>query len=160
MNLSDYLLDHCGRDWATLLAGWADLLPSEFTVWMVNRFGDVIAVLDDGSVHLLDSGNGTFEQIGDDRKHFAELMDIEKNANVWLMIPLVDDCVNAGMELAPDQCYGFKLAPLLGGEYAVRNVAPISLAENLDWLSDLWRQTRDLPDGSRVRLVVKRRQDA
>jgi hypothetical protein len=137
------------------LAGWADILPPEFTVWLVNRFGDVVAVLNDDSVHLLDIGVGTFERVADNRGHFSELLDLGDNANRWLMIPLVDQCVEAGLMLRSNQCYGYKTPPVLGGEYVVANVAPVSLAENYARLSDFWHQSRDLPDGTRVRLVIK-----
>jgi hypothetical protein len=58
MNIKDYLIDQSGKDWQELLCGWAEILPPVFTIWLVNRFGDVILVTDDGSVHLLDIGGG------------------------------------------------------------------------------------------------------
>ena len=54
--LADYLIEQQGKDWADLLSGWVPPLPESFTVCMVNRFGDVFAVYDDGSVHMLDIG--------------------------------------------------------------------------------------------------------
>jgi hypothetical protein len=155
MNISDYLIDQSRKDWQDLLSGWAEILPSVFTIWLVNRFGDVIAVLDDGSVHLLDVALGTFERIADSRDHLTDLADAGENANNWFMIPLVDQCVTAGLVLGPDQCYGYKIPPLRGGEYAAANVAPISIPEHYAFLSDLWRQTKDLPEGAPVKLVVK-----
>jgi Domain of unknown function (DUF1851) len=46
------------------------------------------------------------------------------------------------------QCYGFKVPPLFGGEYAPENIAPIDLAQNYAFLADIWSQTRDMPDGT------------
>jgi hypothetical protein len=54
IKLTDYLIDQGGKDWAEMLRPWCPPLPTSFSVWMVNRFGDVFAVLEDGSVHLLD----------------------------------------------------------------------------------------------------------
>ena len=76
-------------------------------------------------VYLLDIGAGTFKRVAEGREEFADLADVPKNGNDWLMIPLVDQCVAAGIRLGPRQCYGFKIPPLLGGEYAVHNVAPV-----------------------------------
>jgi hypothetical protein len=56
MNINNYLIDQSGQDWQELVCGWAEILPPVFTIWLVNRFGDVILVMDDGSVHLLDIG--------------------------------------------------------------------------------------------------------
>jgi hypothetical protein len=123
-----------------LLSGWAEILPPSFTVWLVNRFGDVLVVRDDGSVHLLDIGVGTFVQVAGSRKRFAELMNIPKNANNWLAIPLVDRCVAAGLVPGSNQCYGYKVPPLLGGAYAVENVALVDLAENYAVLAGIWKQ--------------------
>ena len=83
------------------------------------------------------------------------LIDLDDNSNNWLMIPLVDQCVAAGMVLNADQCYGFKMPPILGGEYSVDNIVPISLSEHYSFLADIYRQTKDLPDGMKVRIVVK-----
>ena len=156
VNLNDYLIDQTGKDWGDLLSGWADLLPPSLTVWLVNRFGDVISVLEDGSVHLLDVSAGTFERIANDREHFADEIDKHENANNWLVIPLVDQCVSAGLVLGPDRCYCYKVPPMLGGQYTFENVATISLPEHYAFLSDIWQQTKDLPEGTPIRLVVKR----
>jgi hypothetical protein len=57
--------------------------------------------------------------------------------------------------LNPGQCYGYKIPPFLGGESTVGNTVTIDLVENYSFLADLWQQTKELPDGTRVRLVVK-----
>jgi hypothetical protein len=155
MNINDYLIDQSGRDWQGLLCGWAEILPPVFTIWLVNRFGDVILVMDDGSVYLLDIGGGRLERITDSKDHFAHQADNRDNANNWLMMPLVDQCLRAGLVLGPDQCYGYKIPPFLGGEYAAGNTVTIDIVENYAFLADLWQQTKELPDGTRVRLVVK-----
>jgi hypothetical protein len=65
-------------------------------------------------------------------------------------------CLEAGLALGPNQCYGYKVPPFLGGGYTVGNFAAVDLIENYAFLADLWQQTKDLPDGTRVNLVVKR----
>jgi hypothetical protein len=58
MNIRDYLIEQSAKDWGELLSGWLGVLPASFTGWLVNRFGDVFAVFEDGSVHMLDVGTG------------------------------------------------------------------------------------------------------
>jgi hypothetical protein len=157
VNIHDYLIDLEGKDWGELLEDFSPPLPAEFTLWMVNRFGDAFVVLDDGAVHMLDVGVGSLKRLADDREHFAELADIDDNAMDWLMIPLVNDCVDAGMALAPGQCYGFKIPPIIGGEYEVVNIEPRGLAAHYSYLSQFHQQTKDLPDGTRVRIIFGRR---
>ncbi len=50
MSIHDYLIDHRGQDWPSLFAEWTWLVPKQFTVWLMNRFGDLFLVFDDGSV--------------------------------------------------------------------------------------------------------------
>ena len=98
MNINDYLIDQADKDWATHLGDWIPPLPSSFTLWLVNRFGDVFIVADDdNSVHMLDVGAGTLTRVANDRSHFADLLDTADSANNWLMIPLVDVCRAVGM---------------------------------------------------------------
>jgi hypothetical protein len=154
MNIHDYLIDQSGKDWSELLSGWTAVLPPPFTVWLVNRFGDVFAVFEDGSVHMLDVGTGVIQRLADNRDDFATQIDAGNNASNWLLIPLVDQCVAAGLTLSQDQCYGYKIPPILGGKYAVENVSPTNLSVHYSLLADIWRQTKDLPDGRRIKAVV------
>lgn len=154
MNIHDYLIDQDGKCWAELLAGWRGLVPGEFTLWIVNRFGDAFIVFDDGSVHMLDVGIGQLRRLADNREHFAQLLDVDENANNWLMIPLVDGCVAAGMQISATQCYGYKIPPILGGEYRVENIEPTDLAIHYSLLADIFQQTKNLPDGTRIKTVV------
>jgi hypothetical protein len=153
VNIHDYLIDQNRKNWPALLAGWKDALPAAFTLWLVNRFGDLFVVFDDESVHMLDVGLGVRRRLADNREHFATLLRLGNNANTWLMIPLVDACVSAGMVLGATQCYGYKVPPILGGTYNVGNIAPIELNVHYMSLADLYRQTKHLPDGTPFRVV-------
>jgi hypothetical protein len=121
---------------------------------MVNRFGDLFTVHEDASVNMLDVGTGRLTRLADSRDHFCSLLDVGDNANNWLMIPLVDDCVASGLVLAANQCYGYKVPPILGGEYQVSNVEPTDLSVHYSLLADIHRQTKDLPDGTSIRAVT------
>jgi len=150
MDINDYLIDQRGKDWARLLSAWVGLIPESFTLWLVNRFGDAFLVLDDESVHILDVGAGSFTGLADNREHFAQLIDAGDNANSWLMTPLVDECAKALPALSESQCYGFKVPPMLGGEYSLANVEPTDLAVHYSLLAQIYMQTKDLPDGTPI----------
>jgi hypothetical protein len=155
VDINNYLIPLAGKDWRTLLSGWLGVLPRSFTLWLANRFGDLFVVYDDASVHMLDVGIGRIRRVADNRDHFMGLIDKGNNANEWLMIPLVDACVAAGMALSTNQCYGYRLPPVLGGHYDVANVHPTDLALHYAFLADLYRQTMSLADGTEVRVVFK-----
>ncbi|HKF48280.1 MAG TPA: DUF1851 domain-containing protein [Terracidiphilus sp.] len=155
MDVNDYLIDQTDKDWNALLEDWVEVLPSTFTIWFVNRIGDLILAFEDGSIHLLDVGHGTIEKIAESREQFCELIDAGDNAEDWLMISLVDECRAAGITISANQCYGFKIPPLLSGKYEVSNIAPIDLAEHYSFLADIFQQTKNFPNGTKLKLVIK-----
>lgn len=154
MKLDDYLIDQSGYDWSSLLQDLGSLLPRDFTLWMVNRFGELFIIPKDGSVHMVDVGGGKIERIANDREDFAERIDVADNANQWLMIPLVDECFSAGLVLRHGQCYSFKQPPLLGGDYTIDNVEVSDLAIHYSILGQIYEQTKDLPDGTSVNVKL------
>ena len=157
MNVHDYLIDHSDIDWADVLSPWSCLLPPELTVWLMNRFGDLFVVLDNGTVHMLDVGGGTLEQVGDSRDAFCTALDQRDNATQWLMIPLVDRLVGAGKLLRPGHCYSYVLSPVLGGDYTVENTMVIPIHEHYSLHASIHEQIKDLPDGAAVRIRIGRR---
>jgi hypothetical protein len=152
MLITDYTINHQGFDWPALLQDWAWMLPQEFTVWFVNRYGDLFLAFEDGSIHMLDIGNGSLNRLAESRDSFCVKIDEDSNANDWLMIPLVDKLVEVGKDLQPDQCYSFMIPPALGGEYTVDNTAILSVTEHYRVYASIHRQIKDLPDGAKVRL--------
>jgi hypothetical protein len=130
MSVHDYLIDQTDFDWRNLLAGWTWLLPSEFTVWLMDRFGDLFLTLPDGSVHRLDVGAGTLTKLADSQDEFCQNMDEGDHANEWLSVPLVDRLVSAGVHLLPGTCYGYRVLPALGGTRTVENVTVVGIVEH------------------------------
>jgi len=151
----NYLIDHSQFDWPALLTEWAWLLPPKLTVWLMNRFGDLLLVSEDGSVHMLDVGGGSLTRLAEDREDFCRQLDEGDNVNQWLMVRLVDRVVAAGLRLGPGQCYGYKVPLVLGGDYTVENTAVRSVTEHIDFCGSLHHQIADLPDGAQVVLTVR-----
>jgi len=152
--LTDYIIDHAAVDWAHVLTPWAWLLPPALTVWMMNRFGDLLVVFEDGSVHMLDVGGGSLTRLADNRDHFGTRLDEDNNANEWLMIPLVDALVASGMTLQPGECYSYRLLPVLGGDYTQANVKVLPIPSHYAALGPIHEKIKDLPDGTRVKFAV------
>jgi hypothetical protein len=153
MSVHDYLIDHSGLDWPQLLSDWAWLLPSEITVWLMNRFGDLFLILPDGTVQMLDVGAGSLTKLAENRDDFCRRIDEDDNAEDWLMIPLVDRLVAAGIHLQPGQCYSLLTPPILGGDYTVENTVVLPITEHFGVYGSYHEQLRDVPDGTQV--VIK-----
>lgn len=154
MAITDYLIDQQGHEWSSMLSEWHWLLPENLTVWMVNRFCDVIFVKEDGTVHLLDSGAGTVKELAASRESFFTLVDQGDNADNWFLLSLTDQCTASGLTLAPGQCYSFKVPPVLGGKYELENIVPADLAVTFSFLAQIHLQTKDLLDGTPINLVL------
>lgn len=120
----------------------------------MNRFGDLFLVTDEGSVHLFDVGGGTVTEVARDRDEFQDLIDRGDNANQWLMIPLVDELVAAGVVLKPGYCYGYRQPPVLGGGYTVENTVVIPIAEHYSFHATVHEQVRDLPEGATITIKL------
>lgn len=153
-DINDYLIAQEGKDFGRWLSGWSPPLPDAFAVWMVNRFAEIIAVFEDGSVHRLDLGTGIVEKLADSQDDFVVKIDQDNNADDWLLISLTDACVEAGMNLGPNECYSYVIPPFLGGEYDLGNIRPLDLQVYYEMTADIYRQTKDLPDGAKVELKV------
>jgi hypothetical protein len=145
------MVDHQGVDWPDLLSSWAWLVPRVLTVWIMNRFGDLLLVFEDGSVHMLDVGRGSLERVADSRDDFANRIDQGDNANDWLMIPLVDELRAAGLVPGPSECYSYVKLPVLGGDYTRGNV---SIAHHYKAFGPIHEKLKDIPDGTIVKFDV------
>lgn len=155
MNVHDYLIDQASLDWQPLLEEWHWLLPPEFTIWLLTRVGDLFIALPDGSVHMLDVGAGTLQQVATDRDEFCANADNPDVANDWLMISVVDELVAAGTVLGPGQCYSFRKLPVFGGSYRSENRMVFPIREHFGAWGSVHRQIATLPSGERVIIEVK-----
>ena len=159
MDAGDYLIDHSLLDWQKLLASWEWLLDDELAVspWLMSRFGDLFFVDEAGVVSWLNVSDGEVTEVAKSEAEFVELLDDEENAEDWFQIGLVDALVEAGKNLEPAQCFGFKLLPVLGGEYAPANVYAASIEEYWAYCGDLHEQVEGLPDGTEIEIDVPER---
>ena len=154
MNVNDYLIDHSDFAWSDSLDDWRWLLALPVTVWLCNRFAELVLVMEDGTVSYLETSAGAMKKIATSRQDFITKLDEGNNANEWLMIPLVDRCFAAGKVLGPRQCYGFSTPPVLGGAYDLTNIEVTDLAVYLAVMGQIHRQIKDVPDGTKIQMVV------
>lgn len=154
MNIFDYILDHQRIDWGSVSQPWQELLPKDFRVWLMNRFGDLILITDDEAVHFFDVGNGSIERVAENKEQFMERIDQEDNADNWLMISLIDQLVSAGKILQDGYCYSYLTLPVFGGEYSVNNTTMLPIAEHYGVCASIHEQIKGLPDGTKVVIEV------
>ncbi len=122
----------------------------------MNRYGDLFLILRDGSVHMLDLGDGSLIQLAESRDDLAGKIDEDDNTEDWLMIPLVDRLSVAGVLLKPGECYSFLTPPVLGGDYTVENTVVLPIAEHYGLYGSYHEQLKGVPDGTKVVINVQK----
>jgi hypothetical protein len=154
--MNQYLLPPIEREWSSLLENWDWLLPDSFGAWLVNRFGDLFLVLDDGAVALLDINAGTLTRIAEHQDDFFEKLQVGDNAKIWLYLPLVDALIAAGINSdSAEMVYAFNKPILLGGSFTPDNVRITDYTEHLAFTGDLAEQLHEVPDGAEIGLKVR-----
>jgi hypothetical protein len=139
-----YLLNLRGVDWARVLASWGWMLPRRFSLLFINRFGDVFIVQEDESIHMLNLATGTLERLADRLEDFADLLEVDVLRENWLLTRLVDACIEAGLELGPNQIYGYKIPPSLGGAMDLENVEITDIPTHFHGLAEIQQQLDDM----------------
>ena len=154
MDVNTYLIDHSGIDWSLTLQEWDWVLPSTFDVWLLSRAGDLFITVADGSIQMLDVGGGALKCVASSKDDFVSMLDDAAMAESWLMTPVVDALVASGLHLQPNQCYSYRLLPILGGDYGAKGRVVLRIEEHFSWWGSVQRQVAELPDGAEV--VLKR----
>jgi hypothetical protein len=152
IDIHDYLIDQTGLDWHSLLDEWRWLLPPQFHVWLLTRAGDLFITVPDDSIHMLDVGAGTLQQVAESRDEFCTKIDEPGIAEDWLMTPIVDQMVVLCVALGSGQCYSFRQSPVLGGTYMPENRTVFSIRDHFGAWGSVHRQIADLPDGTEIRV--------
>lgn len=151
-SIQNYIIDHREMDWDVILEPWQWMLPDSYTIWLMNRFGDLFLILEDGVVVMLDSGMGKVEEVAETQTKFCDLCEDPENLSDYFAIPLVDGLAEAGTTLAAGQCFTFRHPPVTGGEYLIENCAVTDIANHFAGYGAIHEQVRDLPDGQEVEI--------
>lgn len=162
MDIDDYLLPIDGLDWSRLFASWTWLIPPGTGVqpWLMNRFGDLFWFDADDRVNWLNVTDGTNDVVADGEEDFLEQLDDEEALDDWLMVGLVDELRAAGIVAEAGRCHGFKVLPILGGEYDAENVSTVPIEAYWGTCGDVHRQIDELPDGASIEIEIPDPPDA
>ncbi len=159
MNIQDYLLSIDDLDWGKLFKDWKWLIQpgTEIQPWLMNTFGDLFWIDERGSVSLLNITEGSNEVLAESEDDFLAMINDEENASDWLLLNLVDELKVSKVRVKRGHCFGFKLLPILGGDYIVPNIYSSNIAEYWAFCGDVHGQLDGLPDGAPIEIEFKRR---
>ena len=136
------------------LSVWSDLLPDQPRLIGASLFADLFLADGKGAIHMLEASAASIRRIAGSEVEFRQRCIEDEDG--WLLRPLVERCVSAGKVPAATQCYAFTTLPLFGGKYEVDNIWLCSWAEWIRYTAVVYSQTKDLPDGSKVKIIVQK----
>ena len=137
--------------------GWTGLEPVEIVA--ANDFGNLVVRAADGAYWRICPEELSARVIARAQREFDALLQNEELRIDWEMRLLVDAAAARLGPVSGDRCYCLKMPAPFGGAYDTDNIGTISRRELIACSGDLARQIKDLPDGTRVELVVAPRPD-
>jgi len=145
-----YILPAARSDWAELLTDWQPLIPPQCSPWLLTKFGEVFFSQPDGKIGMLQVSGFQYQVVAKDKTDFQEwLVDPDKMSE-WFLAPLVDQLESSGRTLGSDQCFSFTTPLGLQGRLAADNVMIIPIREHFGCWGEVFRQIKNMPDGSQV----------
>ena len=148
------LIRTTGIDCQRLLSYWRWLLEKDYHPIVMTAFGDWFLADQDGSVHFLDLVAGSLSKVAESGDEFKRVMGQPENLDQWFMAEVVQSLLDAGIVPGKNQCYGYKIPPVLGGKIEVANIEPTDIAVHQGLLSQIHEQTRHLPTGTKINKVL------
>ncbi|MBL0914005.1 MAG: DUF1851 domain-containing protein [Sphingopyxis sp.] len=129
-------------DWQPLLEEWRWLVPHDHVPLLIGAFGDWIIAAPDGSIWSLELLEGSYSQIAESAEAFDRAKANADNLSTWFMADWVEIADRHGLVPSSDQCLGWKVHPILGGQFSVENIQIFSLRVYQSLMGQLFRQMR------------------
>lgn len=141
------LIDDIQTGW-----GWTGIEPLE--VVGENEFGNLIVKDVHGSYWRICPEDCDCRVVAATSQELDALSKNQVFLRDWHMSALVDRAFAVLGVLAEGQKYCLKIPSVMGGEYNEENFCTIGLNELIRASGDIARQIKDLPNGTKARLVI------
>jgi hypothetical protein len=141
------IIDEIRESW-----GWIGLDPVE--VVGENDFGNLIVKDSEGQYWRLSPEDSSCQVVASNRRELDALSTDQEFLHDWYMRALVDLAREKCGPLPEEKKYCLKIPGLLGGEYGGDNLAISPLVELVRISGEIAKQTKDIPDGTKIKLKV------
>jgi len=137
-------------DFKALAADWSWLIElDDYELVDISPFGDLLLESRGGTLCLLDINQGILECPSADSPDPAVLFPYAFDGR------LATKYRQGQIFLKQGTCYGYKIQTVIGGSFEIENVYVANLAEYVSLMGSFHVQIKDIPDGQKVRIVVK-----
>ena len=134
---------------ANALDGWKWLEVEGKTPILVTAFADMFMQAPDG-IWFLDTYEGKLKRVCDTREELSDLLNTEKGDDLYLFGPIARRAESEGLRLGPDECYDFKVHPVLGGSLDLSNIEKRSFLVAFHLRGQLHEQVRHMAPGTKI----------
>lgn len=121
--------------------------------WLVTAFADVFFDSPDG-IWFLDTLEGKLKKVGETKAEVEHTLATEEGKDLYLFSGWVDRAIREGRILGNDECYDFRLHPIVGGQVDYSNVEKINLSVALHLRGQLHDQVRHMKPGTKISKFV------
>ena len=151
MTLDDLTVDFRHLDRRSLLKEWEWLIGSTKLPILLTASGDAfVQDIEDGSVYVLDTGDGSIHQVANSVENFQSLLGKSDFVANYFAVQMVGDLLAVGQHLSPGQIYSYKQPLVLGGECVLDNIERTDIAVHFSIAGQIHRQVSGLPVGTHV----------
>ena len=145
MDVEHYLADISGIESDVLLGEWRWLLRDQkFVVFRATALGDLILRNEAGAFFLLDMIDGKLQRLADAESELWRVLDDRQTRKTVLGTFVVRGLREAGIVLAPGECYSPEQPPILGGSLSNDNLRPCNLLVHASIMGQIHQQVRGL----------------
>jgi hypothetical protein len=151
LTLDDLTVSIGHLDRKALLRDWHWLIGPTKVPVLVTALGNAFVLdTDDGTVHLLDAGPATLQQVSACIDEFRKRLR-DKDFVIEHFAPIIVVRMRErGQTLQAGQLYGFRRAPCLGGEYSPDNLEPTDIDVHFALLGQTHQRIRNESRGAPV----------
>lgn len=121
-----------------------------------NEFGNVIFKTDKNDFWKLCPEEISCKKIANNKSEFNKISTESEFIEDWEMTNLVEVAKSELGKLESGQKYCLKLAAVIGGQYEKSNLGKISFLELIAFSGDLGYQIKDMKDGQKIKLDIKK----
>jgi hypothetical protein len=136
-----------------LLDDWRWLVGGEAEVFQVTVFGDLFTMTPDGSIHWLNTGRASYEQVAEDVEQWGEAVGV--HGADWFHVHTLLELRSLGLTLDEDQVYSWRQPPILGGAETISNIDRIPATVHVSNLGRTARAIRGLPPGTQFQIKLE-----
>jgi hypothetical protein len=147
--LDRYILPPNDQKMAEMISFWSWLTTENLTPVFMTKFGDWFLANDQSRVLFLDLLEGNLRDLGISTEEIQRDTVFERFESEF-SVGWIEVCLSHNLLLAPNQCYGWKVPPLLGGEFSLSNIQVFGSRVYQSLNAQIHQQLSTSPEGRKI----------